>query len=116
MEPAEAVLKGKPHAFESWSGHLPFYNSLQFSPHSLRYCCTWGGDIGSIGTIKPLIPAALFSLTYLLTILDLINKRKVKCYPYPHTPSVTLIVSEVSMVTDEEHLQKYESQTLTSKQ
>jgi hypothetical protein len=31
-------------------------------------------------------------------------------------PSVTLIVSELSMLTDEEHLRKYESQTLTSKQ
>ena len=39
-EPADAVLKGKPHAFESWSGHLSFFNSLQFSPHSLRCCCT----------------------------------------------------------------------------
>jgi hypothetical protein len=38
LEPAEAVLKGKPHAFESWSGHLSFFNSLQFSPHSLRCC------------------------------------------------------------------------------
>jgi hypothetical protein len=39
-------------------------------------------------------------LTYLLTILDLLNKRKVKCYPYSHTASVSLIVSELTMVTD----------------
>jgi hypothetical protein len=58
------------------------------------------GDLGSIGAIKRLIPAALFSLTYLLTILDLLNKRKVKCYPYSHTTSVSLIVSELTMVTD----------------
>src|SRR5215210_1332403 len=68
----------------------------------------------SIRTVKPLMPAALFSLTYLFTILDLLNKRKVKCYPYPHTSSVTLIVSELTMITDEVHLRKYESQTLTS--
>ena len=33
LEPAEAVLKGKPHAFESWSGYLLFWYS-HFSP-----CC-----------------------------------------------------------------------------
>src|SRR5215210_4463385 len=75
MEPAEAVLKGKPHAFESWSGHLYFFNSLQFSPHSLRCCCTWR-DLSSIRSVKPLIPAALLSLTYLLINLDLLNKER----------------------------------------
>jgi hypothetical protein len=30
MEPADAVLKGKPHAFESWSGHLSFSVASNF--------------------------------------------------------------------------------------
>jgi hypothetical protein len=30
MEPADAVLKGKPHAFESWSGHLSFSIASNF--------------------------------------------------------------------------------------
>jgi len=99
MEPADAVLKGKPHAFESWSGHLSFFNSLHFllTPSDVAAAL---GDLGSRGTIKRLIPAALFSFTYLLTIQDILNKRKVKCYPYPHTPSVTLIVIDLTMVTD----------------
>jgi hypothetical protein len=32
LEPAKTVLKGKPHAFESWSGYLHFFHFLFDTP------------------------------------------------------------------------------------
>jgi hypothetical protein len=59
MDPADAVLKGKPHAFESWSAHLSFSIAFNFLLAPSDVAALEGG-IHSTGSIKPLIPAALF--------------------------------------------------------